>query len=353
MSSKYIDPTSVIQVIGCVFNNPSLLDMKDKYTINEEDFIENIHKIIYGTIYKLHELGAKEITLNMVKDFLADRPKSDAVFKAEKGEEWLIKTVENSNELGFDYYYHRLKKFSLLRAYDNCGISVADIYDPDNIFDTKLKQKQEEILDNSTLEELADKIDKKIDEIRFKYVDDALGEAAQAAEGITELIDKFKQVPEVGIPMYGPFINTVTRGARLGKFYLRSAATGIGKTRTMIADACYFACDRIYDEVFGWIKNGTKEPTLFIATEQDLSEVQTMMLAFLSNVNEEHILNGKYEGDEEDRVREAAKILTEAPLYVEVVPDFSLQDIENCIKKNIREHGVKYVLNPRKRVLGQ
>jgi hypothetical protein len=41
-----------------------------------------------------------------------------------------------------------------------------------------------------------------------------------------------------------------------------------------------------------WIKNGHNMPTLFIATEQDKSEVQTMMLAFLSAVNEEHILSG-------------------------------------------------------------
>ena len=99
----------------------------------------------------------------------------------------------------------------------------------------------------------------------------------------------------------------------------------------------------IYDEMFGWIKNGTKQPTLFITTEQELEETQTMMLAFLSNVNEEHILNGKYEGNEEERVREAAKILADSPLYVEELPDFSLKDIENTIKKNIRDNGVMYI----------
>lgn len=147
------------------------------------------------------------------------------------------------------------------------------------------------------------------------------------------------------MPLYGPLINTVTRGARLKKFYLRSAATGLGKTRSMIADACYIACNKIYDEIFGWIKNGTAEPTLYISTEQDKEEIQTMMLAFLSNVNEEHILNGRYLGDEEDRVREAAKILSESPLFIETLPDFSLQDIENTIKRNIREHNVKYVMH--------
>lgn len=69
------------------------------------------------------------------------------------------------------------------------------------------------------------------------------------------------------------------------------------------------------------------------------------MLAFLSNVNEEHILNGEYVEDEEKRVMEAAKILKQAPLYVEELPDFSLKDIEDKIKKNIREHDVKYIFH--------
>ena len=114
----------------------------------------------------------------------------------------------------------------------------------------------------------------------------------------------------------------------------------------MIADACYIACNKIYDENFGWISSGPCQPTLFITTEQELEEVQTMMLAFLSNVNEEHILNGEYDGDEEERVYEAAKILAASPLFVEELPDFSLQDVENKIRKNIRDHDVKYVFDP-------
>ena len=57
MSSKYVDTTSIMQVIGCVFNNPQLLDFTDKYTITDEDFPDEFHKIAFGAIYKLHELG--------------------------------------------------------------------------------------------------------------------------------------------------------------------------------------------------------------------------------------------------------------------------------------------------------
>ena len=348
MASKYVDPTSIMQIIGCVFNNPHLLEYTDRYTIVDEDFPDEFHKTIFGAIYKIYELGAEKITLENISDFLSSRPKSFALYKQQKGEEWLLKVSEISMESAFDYYYHRLKKFSLLRAYDNCGIDVSDIYDPDNILDSKKKQLQEDELDNSTLEQIADKVDSKIEGIRLQYVDDVYGEAVQAADGIYDLIEKFKEHPEVGVPLYGPLINTVTRGARLKKFYLRSAATGIGKTRSMIADACYIACSKIYDDNFGWIGCGVGQPVLFITTEQELEEIQTMMLAFISNVNEEHILNGEYEDGEEERVRQAAAILSSAPLFVEELPDFSLKDVEDKIKKNIREHDVKYVFRPQR-----
>lgn len=345
MSSKYVDLTAIMQVIGCVFNNPSILSHDDKYKIYEEDFPDNFHKIIFGSIYKLYESGSDKITLNNIIDYLAGRPKSASIFNKQKGDEWLLKVSANANESTFDYYYNRLKKMTLLRAYDSYGIDVSDIYDPDNILDVKKKQMQEDMLDNLTILNIAEKIERKVEAIKFDYASVANVNSYQAGDEIFELLEDLKKYPDVGVPLYGPLINTVTRGARLKKFYLRSAPTGVGKTRSMIADACYIGCNKVYDEYFGWISTGMAQPTVYITTEQELTEIQTMMLAFLANVNEEHIINGKYEGDEEERVITAANILKSSPLYIEVLPDFSLEDIEDVIKKNIRDHDVRYVFH--------
>lgn len=344
MTSSYVDTAAISQVIGCVFNNPSILDDTDKYIIRDEDFCEDFHRIVFGAIYNIHLTGS-DVTIDTIIDFLANRPKFDAIFKSHRGIDYLSEVSKLANQDTFNYYYNRLKKFSLLRAYDTIvGMDVSFIYDPNNIIDIKKRQTQEDWLDNNSLIEIADIIDKRIDEIRANYIEDDLGTGYQAGDGIVDLIESLEKTPEVGIPLYGNLINTITRGARLKKFYLRSAATGIGKTRSMIADACNFACSRIYHETFGWIKSGAGQPTLFIATEQDKSEVQTMMLAFISNVSEDHILDGQYFPGERERVLEAANIIKDSPIWVEELPDFSLQDVENKIKKNIREHNVKYVL---------
>ena len=339
---KYIDITAIIQVIGCIYQNPSLLD-NEKYFFNEEDFTEDFHKILFGSIYNLYIQGAKEISINTIEDYLKDRPKSLAIYKSYKGAEYLTKISQEIQLSTFEYYYQRMKKMTLLRMYQNAGMDLSWLYDIDNILDSKKKEAQENWLDNTSLENISDIIDQKISEIRMKYVDDSNADMLQAGDNIKELIENLQKYPEVGYPMFGPLINTVTRGARLKKFYLRSAATGTGKTRSMIADACNIACDEIYDEsVSAWIKNGTKEPTIFITTEQEIDEIQTMMLAFLSNVNENHIIYNSYGEGELDRVLYAAELLKKCPIYIKKLPDFSLKDIENTIKFSINEWGVRY-----------
>lgn len=110
----------------------------------------------------------------------------------------------------------------------------------------------------------------------------------------------------------------------------------------MIADACYLSCEEIYTND-GWQKIGSNEPVLFISTELELSEIQTMAVAFLSDVNEEKILSCSCTYEEQERVEHAKEILKVAPLFVEEIPDFSIQDIENSIKRNLRINKAHYV----------
>ena len=339
----YIDTAAIIQVIGAIFMNNDLLD-NNSYTFNEEDFPEEFHKILFGTIYNLHQLGNLKVTISAIEDYLSQRPKSYGIYKNNKGAEYLAELEKHTQIASFDYYYKRMKKMTLFRMYESIGLNLSWLYDTDNIFDTKKKQAQEDWLDNTPIESIAEIIDNKIIDIRLKYVDGADQESINAGTGALDLLQRLKTTPDIGYPLFGDLFTTVTGGARLKKFYLRSASTGVGKTRSMIADACYIACDELYSSQEGkWIKNGTKEPTIYISTEQEIDEIQTMMLAFISDVNEEHILNGEYLDGEWERVLYAADVLNRCPLFIQQLPDFSLKDIENTLKRGIHDHGVKYL----------
>ena len=341
--SKYVDIPAIMQLIGGIYLDINLLD-NDEYFFCEEDFTEEFHKILFGSMFNIHALGAHSIDIKTIEDYLEQRPSSFAIYKTNKGREYLQKLEENVQLSTFQYYYNRVKKMTLMRMYNNIGMDLSWLYDPDNILNIKKKQAQEDWLDNTSLEEIAEIIDKKLFDIRVKYVDNAGDNAESAGEGVLELLENLKKTPEIGYPLYGPLINTITRGARLKKLYLRSAATGVGKTRSMIADACSIAVDELFDSNKGqWVLNGTAEPTLFITTEQERDEIQTMLIAFISDVDEEHLLTGEYQPGEWERALKAAEILKRAPLYIQMLPDFSLKDIENTIKRGIREYDVKYV----------
>lgn len=342
-SSKYVEISNLVQIIGNVFKNPKLFERDDKYKFNEQDFYDEFHKIVFGSIYNLWQLGAKEITLMAIEDYLEQRPKALATYKANKGGEFILKAAEMANCNTFDYYYNRMKKMSLMRAYENMGMDLSWLYDPDEIMNVKRKQEQEDWLDNASLVDIYNRINDKIDAIKEVYVDEMDDSSCDLGKGIDEHIDSYAETPAVGYPLYDIYLTTTTRGARLGKFYLRSAATNVGKTRYMIADACYMGCYQMYDiKEHKWVSTGEAQPVLFIATEQQLDEIQDSAVAFLAGVEEDHILMHNYYAGEWERIVKAKQLLKQSKIKFICMPNFSSDDIEAIIKKHIRENNIMY-----------
>ena len=91
----------------------------------EFDFPEEFHKILFGSIYNLYNLGSSQISYNQIEDYLSSREKSYAIYLKNKGREYLNTISENAQLASFPYYYNRMKKMSLLRMYStNIGINL-------------------------------------------------------------------------------------------------------------------------------------------------------------------------------------------------------------------------------------
>lgn len=336
---KYIDTPATVQVLGCIINNLDILN-DSRYELSDEDFPKGFHRTLFSALSNLAALGTEYITPQTIEDYLNDKPQSYAEYKAGDGPRFVKSCTTGADFQNFDYYYNRIKKLTLLQAYHDIGLDVSSLYNPDELNISK-REQQNKYFDSLSLTDIADKIDMLMLKIRSEYVDHTSDESISAAAGIEELFASLGEVPDVGQPMYGDMINTVTRGMRLGKFYLRSAATGVGKTRTMVADFCNCGCNKIWKNG-EWIDNGLAFPSFFLSTELELDELQTMMVAFLADINEENILNNTLSFEERERIKVAIEIIKESPLYIEVIPDFSLKDIENAIKRSIRLYATQY-----------
>ena len=229
-SNAYLDKRSIMQVLGCLKNNPNLLTRTDKYEFNEDDFAEDFYILIFGILQNLKAQGLKKIDLLDIDNYLSTRPGAKKLYEANRGAEYVSEISKISDISKFDYYYQRLKKMTLLRMYVKYGVDISWLYDP-NTLDIQLKQKQEDWLDSVDRQAIVAAVNKKFKEIESKYLNSIGSDKVPAGHSIFELIENLKTTPEVGIPMFGPLINTITRGARLKKFYLRSSPTGIGKSQ--------------------------------------------------------------------------------------------------------------------------
>lgn len=224
----YVDKTAIMNVIGCLLKDTSLLS-NEEYVFSEEDFSDKLPKIIYGALNNLYIDGVRKFDLVILDEYLSKIQAVYPLFKAQ-GAEYIQHCLNLSALDNFPYYYDRMKKFTLLRTMNNFGINMKWFYDPSiPVLNVTAIEQQETKLNNTSLVDIGILIDKHIDEIKLRCVAEDNKVGLQAADGLQDLLDRLKVQPEVGIPMYGKFINTITKGARLSKFYLRSAMTGVGK----------------------------------------------------------------------------------------------------------------------------
>lgn len=225
----------------------------------------------------------------------------------------------------------------MLRRYEEMGLKVSQIYDPDEL-DLSKRQRQEEEFAEMSLEDIARTFENKLEYIHQTCIDNAMDESSLLGDNLFEAI-WHDQLQSYGMPMYGKYMNTVTNGMQKGKFFIRSAATGVGKTRSMVGDACYLGCDEIWEDGV-WKQIGDAIPCLFIATEQEKYEIQTMALAFISGIDEATIKEKKWNQfgtDYEERLNYAVEVVRRSKIHIECIPDFSVQDIENCIRRHLTD----------------
>lgn len=319
------------------------------------DFDDKVARVCFMMIDKLYQEGAQTLTVIEV-DQEVDRTGGLAakVYHDGNGLDLLKWGYENASPSNFKLYYTRLKKYSLLRRLHREKYDISEYYiDDKDVVNPKQEVEIKQHFDDSSLEDILNSIESKYNVIRNDYLNGGRSKG-DPAEGIDELIEALKKSPSIGPNLEGDIFSACCRGARSGCFYLKSASTSAGKTRTAVFDACRIAYPIRWDKESGsFIKEvhkGTGEirqprKVLFIVTEMDKEELQTIMLAYLSGIDEDKIIRGDYEFGEETRVKFAAKIIKDYHEYfiIEEISEPDLNNVQSTIKKYATVDNVKYV----------
>lgn len=332
-----------MEILGTLVENPNLI-LEKKYDFKPEDFDRELHQIIFKAIYNLTMQGATTITPIMIEEYIykiSETWKKILETYTLSGENPLKNITAFSNLNNMDYNYNSIKKLTLMRNLIDFNIEIDDIFDI-----TGKNTKLNEVFYNLKLNDILEIIERKFIKIKRKWrEDDEEAYGFKVGEGLRELKEKLKTSPSWGYPFSNQYVNTMVRGMRKGKFLLRSAPTGVGKSRMMMQDTCNLGAKYIYDtDRKKWIRNFNSERVLYISTELEKEEVQTCFLAIISGVNEDKILSATYTTEEEDRIDKGIEVLEKSPIYIEVIPDFGIEDIESIIERYIISKNIDFVM---------
>lgn len=343
------DTNASLYVLSCLMRKPLLLQ-DDKYILTKTDFYKPLQQMVFGAIFNMAQNGVTVITPSDIDLYLKQFPSQYEHYVKNRGYEFVTQcyqTTEHSDENQFKYYYERLKKFSVLRDLEGIGVNTDSFYNTNK--DALNRDVEDEKLNKTPLEAILNTLRNKLVDIENKHIGKDDNIAQDAYKGLEELIKQYEIQPEVGLPLDGDIMNFAARGARKGKLYTYSAPSGFGKTRFMLGNAASIAVP-YFDKNGKIVWRGTiEEPdykkVVFVATEQKPDEIQTMLLAFVSQVNEKKILLGTYTPEEKERIRAALDILKVfgKNFLIEYIPDPSIAMLKARLVKYIIQDDIEYI----------
>lgn len=333
---------AIEKVLTGIYLNNDLI-ISTEYPLRLEDFVEKKYQAIYTALYNLYVLGNNHIDISDITAYFKEQQGMYEKFINDGGMDALYQICNDDTPLNFDYNYSLIKKQSLLKDLSKIGVDVSDIYDKTLAPD--LFEKQVAKFNALDIDDIFKHYEGKINDLQNKYQNLIEKSCIKVGEGIEDLYHELQTIPEVGLPLEGEAYNTITRGARLKKLYIDSGASGTGKSRRMAGNAVHLGIPMYYDtESDQWINTGIENKVLYITTELEHAEIQTLVLAYMTGINEDKILNNKYTQEERERIELAIQYIQQYNnLIIEFLPNPTLATIKTTIKKHVLQDDVQYV----------
>jgi len=335
--------TAIEKVLTALYKENDLLVSPD-YPLKVSDFVESKYKNIYAALYNLYINGNSNITKDDIIGYFKENKQVYDSFVKDGGLDILWK-IDGQTDIptNLDFNYTLIKKHSLLKELNSIGIDTTDIYDP-NLSENDFK-KQKAIFDAFSLDDILKHYEMKLNKLETSYNNIVNKTCMTAGEDLEELYKQLQSIPEVGAPLEGDIYNTITRGARKKKLFIDSGSSGSGKSRRMVGSAARLAIPVFFNtQTKQWEEGHGHSKVLYITTELEHSEIQTLVLAYVSGIDEDIILNNSYTDEERERIEMAIQYIeANDNIIIEFLPNPNFSSIQSIIKKHVLQDDVEYV----------
>lgn len=321
------DHNSSRLALGCMMIQPSLC-LSDKYPLDRSDFEPTpFHMRLYQAINALAKRGAGSVSAMDCYSLCKNNAEVKAMFDANDLNGFIDAVKQLAVLDNFELYWQGIRRASLLTAYQKAGMDIS-----------RFEHEPEKY----SIDEIVAYYDAQISSVNKRFYVDANREEYVAGSDFHKTKEQWKESPDYGPSFQSPYLNSIMRG-QMG-LILRAGKSGGGKTVSSIGDICKICCTEYWDfDKQEFVKNKSRiGPCLFINTEMDMrKEIDPLIIAWISGVSRGKIRDGYYQGDEEERVDYADKVLAESKLYIVDDPLFTTKSLMNTIKEYANLKGVK------------
>lgn len=344
--NEYLNSNNrVFNVIGSLANNPKLI-VENADILNESDYIYPFQKDIIKMLKNIYYTATNDladISANDLESEFQSYPQPYAIWQAGDGYNYIEQAKANANEALFKSDLEQVRKLGLLRKYWENGIDVDDLTGYSLSMEEQTKKADE--LQDMSINDIINHYSNKTAQMRDEYNQEISNMSDfTISDDIDSLFERLQEEPEMGYPLQNPYYNTLFRGMREGKYLLRSMKSGGGKTRSAMRDFLNVATDELYNIVnHQWEPTGTTAPTLFISTELDKDELQTIALGYLTGLGSGRLSESDFTDSEIALIRHGMDVLKRSQAYFVYIEDFDENDVESIIDEYVTRYGVQYV----------
>ena len=335
---------TIQQILGSLMKHPQFLSEIDKYSLSLTDFSTKFERYIFAAIQGLWHSGAPKITPFDIENYMEANEAAKKTFESSNGLEYLQDIEEFSNVENFPYYYAKLKKLNLLRDLKKQKFDVSEFYQEDLTAPNavEINQRFEEL----TIAEIITGVKKKLLVLESNYAGTEEVQEWDIAGDIDDLVESFGEDGSVGLPVQGAIFNKVIDGAQRSCLTIRSGASGTGKTRNAVADACLLAFPMRYNPATcEWEQVGSNQKVLFIITEQTDKQIKKMILAYLSGINESKFKYGRFTDEEGKVIAQAKQVMKDfsSNFILVRIPNPTIDLVKTKVREKVLLHDIGFV----------
>lgn len=241
--------------VGSFYKNPDLYVEYGRIIKSKYDFTDEAIKFFYDNFEIMYKTFSQTVDENKLNTFMSQDKERLKLYKKYGGYKTVTRWIELVNLDDIKNYMETIKKYSLLREYDNRGYNV----------DRIIAHKKFNLLKANDIYKIirsgADKVSTEIlsDEDTIKMNNNNI-----------DFVKKWMLKPQMGLELPFRLLNEMFRGLRLGKMFALAFLSNEGKTRLAVLLASYIA----------FVK---KEKVYFMANETDEEDIRACLLTTVIN----------------------------------------------------------------------